>query len=122
MTIWEKAIINMQRGVNKINAVGAVLSERVKAEIAIVRLRIRIDEIHARIDELYRIIGCKIADMKARDEMPKTTELLLHEEEISSALNELVQQKKEIDDLVTEIKIEQEALKTVSKEKEDADV
>ncbi len=45
VTIWEKAVLNMQKGSRKIAAAAAVFSERVKAELTIVRLRIRIDEV-----------------------------------------------------------------------------
>jgi hypothetical protein len=119
MTIWEKAVVNVQQGVQKVNAVAAVFSERVKAEIAIVRLRIRINEIQKRIEELYQIIGRIIVDLKNRGEIPKTTEQLLKDEDIVVAMNELEDQKKEIEDLQTEIRIEQEALKPALKQKED---
>lgn len=122
MTIWEKSILNIQKGVQKIT-VFAAFSDRVKAEIAIVRLRLRINEIQTRIDDLYRIIGRKMVDLKDRGEMPKTSEQLLNEDDIFNAMNEITEQKKEIDDLLNEMKIEQEALKPAAKQqKEDSDV
>jgi hypothetical protein len=119
MTIWEKAVVNVQQGVQKVNAVAAVFSERVKAEIAIVRLRIRINEIQKRIDEHYQTIGHIIVDLKNRGEIPKTSEQLLKDEDIVAAMHELEEQKKEIEDLQNEIRIEQEALKPAPKQKED---
>lgn len=120
MNIWEKSVVNMQKGVQKINDVAVVFSDRVKAEIAIVRLRIRINEVQAQIDELYKSIGQKVVDLKNKGELPKTSEQLLNHEEIAAAMNELVQQQLEIKDLLDEMKSEQEALKPVPKQKEDA--
>jgi seryl-tRNA synthetase len=120
MTIWEKAVVNVQKGLQKINTVSAFFSERIKAEIAIVRLRIRIDEIQTQIDELYRTIGRRVVDLKNRGEIPKASEQLLRDEDIVSSMNELVEQKKEIEDLLNEIKIEQEARKPAPKQKEDS--
>jgi len=120
MTIWEKAVVNVQKGLQKINTFSAFFSERMKAEIAIVRLRIRIDEIQTQIDELYRTIGRRVVDLKNRGEIPKASEQLLRDEDIVSSMNELVEQKKEIEDLLNEIKIEQEARKPAPKQKEDS--
>ena len=110
----------MQKGLQKINTFSAFFSERMKAEIAIVRLRIRIDEIQTQIDELYRTIGRRVVDLKNRGEIPKASEQLLRDEDIVSSMNELVEQKKEIEDLLNEIKIEQEARKPAPKQKEDS--
>jgi len=120
MTIWEKAVVNVQKGLQKINTFSAFFSERMKAEIAIVRLRIRIDEIQTQIDELYRTIGRRVVDLKNRGEIPKASEQLLRDEDNVSSMNELVEQKKEIEDLLNEIKIEQEARKPAPKQKEDS--
>jgi predicted nucleic acid-binding Zn-ribbon protein len=119
MTIWEKAILNMQKGTQKVAVMAAVFSERVKAELAIVRLRIRIDEIQTRIDVLYGAIGRKVVDLKNKSEMPKTSQELLLDEEITAAMNELVQQKKEIEELKNDIKSEQDAFKPAPKQTED---
>jgi hypothetical protein len=45
MTIWEKAVLNMQRGSQRISVAAVLFSERVRVEIAVVRLRIRINEV-----------------------------------------------------------------------------
>ncbi len=120
MTIWEKSVVNMQKGVQKIVAFAAVFSERVKAEIAIVRLRIKIDDIQKDIARQYQVIGQKVVDLKNGGDIPKTTEQLLNDETISSALSELIEQKKEVEELLNEIRIEQEAFATVRKQKEDS--
>ncbi len=119
MTIWEKAILNMQRGSQKLSAAAAVFSERVKAEIAIARLRIRLDEEHARIDEQHRIIGRKIVDLHRRSELPKASEQLLKDDDIDAALTELATHEKECENLLAEIVNEQAVFKTAAQSKEE---
>lgn len=122
MTIWEKAVINIHKGIEKINAVAAVFSERMRAEISIVRLRIRVDDVQARIDEQYRTIGRKVVDLSSRDELPKTGGQLLEDAVIAAAMTDIVARKKDIEDLKKEIKSEQDAFKPVPKPREDTDV
>jgi hypothetical protein len=104
VTIWEKAVLNMQKGSRKIAVAAAVFSERVKAELTIIRLRIRIDEVQDRMDELYGIIGRKIVDLKTKETLPKTVEQLLKDENITSAMIEIANGEQEIGQLKTEIK------------------
>jgi hypothetical protein len=104
VTIWEKAVLNMQKGSRKIAVAAAVFSERVKAELTIIRLRIRIDEVQDRMDELYGIIGRKIVDLKTKETLPKTVEQLLKDENITSAMIEIANGEQEIEQLKTEIK------------------
>lgn len=122
MTIWEKSIVNIQKGVQKINVAAATFSERVKAEIAIVRLRIRVDEVHSRIDGLHRTIGRKVETLRNGEMMPKATEQLLMDEDIETSLRELGEWKKELDELKNEIKREQDAFTLVKKQAEDTPV
>ncbi|MGC1455654.1 MAG: hypothetical protein WA946_10760 [Nitrospirota bacterium] len=120
MTIWEKAILNMQRGVQRISVAAVLFSERVRVEIAIVRLRIRINEVQARINELYQIIGRKLVNLATGDALPKTSEQLVQNEDISVAMHELVDRKQEIEELNDKIRSEQNLFKTAPKRKEDA--
>jgi methyl-accepting chemotaxis protein len=117
MTIWEKAILNMQRGVQRISVAAVLFAERVRVEIAIVRLRIRINEVQARIDELYQGIGRKVVTLAMGDALPKMSEQLVQIEEISEAMHELTDRKQEIEELND--KIRSEALfKTAPKRRE----
>lgn len=119
MNIWEKSVVNMQKGAKKVAAAAAVFAERVRIELTLVRLRIRIDEVQARRDELYGTIGRKIVDLNKRDELPKTTELLLKDEDIVAAVVELADREQEIDELNNEIKNIQADFKTTAKHTED---
>jgi hypothetical protein len=119
MTIWEKAVLNAQKGVQKVSLVAAAFSERVKAEIAIVRLRIRINDIQTRIDGSYKAIGRIIVELTQSDQVPKTTEQLLKHDSIAAALADLAERRREMEDLITEMKSEQEAVKPVTEQPED---
>ena len=119
MTIWEKAVLNMQKGAQKITVAAATFSERVRAEIAIIRLRIRIDEVQSRREELERLIGRTLVELKQRDELPKSTDLLLKHETIATALNDLADRNKEMEELHQAVKNEEEAVKPATKQAED---
>ena len=122
MTIWEKAVLNMQRGSQRISVAAVLFAERVRVEIAVVRLRIRINEVQARIDELYQGIGRTLVNLANGDALPKTSEQLVQNEDISLAMHELSDRKQELDELHDKIRSEQNLFKTVPKQKEDANV
>lgn len=119
MHIWEKAVLNIQKGAKKVVAVASVFSERVKTEINIARLRIKAEEVRSRIDELHRIIGRKVEMLKRGDAMPQTSEQLLKDEDIEASLAELREQKQEFEEVQKEMQREQEAFKQLSKHTED---
>jgi alcohol dehydrogenase class IV len=119
MLIWEKAVLNIQKGARKVAAVAAVLSERVKTEINIARLRIKAEEVRSRIDELHRIIGRKVEMLKRGDAMPQTSEQLLKDEDIEASLTELGERKQEFEEVQKEMQREQEAFKSLTKHVED---
>ena len=118
MTIWEKAVLNMQRGSQRISIAAVLLADRVRAEINIVRLRIRIDEVQQRIDTLYQAIGRKVVNLTRGDALPETTEQLVRDEEIAAAMTELADHKQEIEDLRNMIVDEQASVKTARKQAE----
>ena len=118
MTIWEKAVLNMQRGSQRISIASALFADRVRVEIDVVRLRIRMDEVQERIDELYQAIGRKVVNLTRGEALPKTTEQLVQDEEISAAMSELADRKQEIEELHGKIASEQDSVKTVHKQAE----
>jgi len=120
MTIWEKAVLNIQKGVQRLSVAASAFSERVKAEISIVRLRIRIHDIQSQIDELHRTIGRTVVDTIQSDEAPKKAEQLIKDENIIAAVNELAERKKEMEELKDEMRREQDAFRPMAKNPEDA--
>ena len=119
MTIWEKAVLNIQKGVQRISLVASTFAERVSAEIAIVRLRIRISDIQAQINELHRIIGRTVVELIESNASSKTAVQMLKEVKIAEALCELSERKKEMQDLKNDIQGEQDAFKPVAQNSED---
>ncbi len=120
MTIWEKAVLNMQKGSRKIAAAAAVFSERVKAEITVIRLKIRIDEVQDRMNGLYAVIGRKVVGLKKKEALPKTAEQLVSDDDITAAMTELDGAEQEIEQLKTEIKNLAGDFGTEEKKTEDA--
>jgi predicted nucleic acid-binding Zn-ribbon protein len=119
MNIWEKVVLNMEKGTKKVAAAGATFAERVRAEVAIVRLRLRIDEVSSRIAELQRTIGRKLVDLQKTDALPKTTDQLLKDEDIVAAIVELADREEEIEELNKEIKNIQSDTKAIIRHTED---
>jgi predicted nucleic acid-binding Zn-ribbon protein len=118
MTIWEKAILNMQRGSQRISISAALFADRARVEINIVRLRIRIDEVQERIDTLHQAIGRKVVNLTRGDALPETTGQLVRDEEIAAAMTELTDRKQEIEELRDMIVSEQASVKTARKQAE----
>lgn len=118
MTIWEKVIVNIEKGSKRIMAGAALFSERVRVEIAVARLRIRMDDVKSLIREQEQIIGRKLINLKNSDELPKTTELLMTDEEIVTALAELTSRERDLEDIRNEIENEQAVFKEAHKPEE----
>jgi seryl-tRNA synthetase len=119
MTIWEKAVLNIQRGSRKVAAYAAIFAERVRAEISVVRLRIRIEEVQSRIDELYRLIGKRLLSLQKLDALPKASDQLLKDEDIAAAMVELADREQELAELNSTIKSIQSDVTTTTKHTED---
>ena len=104
--VWGKVISNMQKGSDKLMAAAAMFSERTKAELNIVRLRIRSDNVQESVNEQYRIIGHAVVELNNSGSLPKLAEQLLQDEKIAAALIEIAALEKELDRLNDEIKNE----------------
>lgn len=104
MNIWKKVVLDMEKGAKKTAAAAATFAERVRAEVHIVRLRIRMDEVQARIAMLHQTIGSKIVDLQRKNALPKATDQLLKDEDIVAVLAELVDREQEIEELKNGIK------------------
>jgi SepF-like predicted cell division protein (DUF552 family) len=119
MNIWEKVVLNMQKGSRNVAAAAATFAERVRAELAIVRLRLRVDEVSSRISELHRTVGFKLVDLQKKNNLPKTTDQLLKDEDIVAAIVELADREQEFEELNQEIKNIQTDIKTTIRDAED---
>lgn len=119
MTVFDKVLINMHKGYERLREIAAVFSERARLELNLVRMRIRIEGVQAGIDKLHRTIGRRVVDLRAQSALSKAEEHLLRDEEIVAAFAELAQMKKELEDLIAEVKREQAEFITVPKKSED---
>jgi hypothetical protein len=119
MAIWEKVVVNLETGSKKIAAAASIFAERVRVELSIVRLRIRLDEVQSRIDELHRSIGRRVVDLIDRSAIPKAGEQLAKDEDIATALSELEARNKDLEELKAEMKSEQSAYKNMPEGEEE---
>ena len=111
MTVFDTILINLHKGFEKFKYGASIFSERAKVEVNIVRIRLRIDSITARLSELHRTIGAKVVELKRKAALPKTVEQLLENDEISMALEELAKREKELEELNAQLAGERAAYK-----------
>lgn len=119
MNIWERVAMNIQKGLERVSAFAALFSERVKVELKIVRLRMRIDAVQKRIDVLHRTIGRRVLELRSSAAPPRSTEQLLKDEAISAAITEIAEREKEMEDL--NLELSREAASGVSAHKKSED-
>jgi len=114
MTVWEKSLINLQKGYGKLMSFAATVSERAKAEINIIRLRMQIDALRGTIGDYHRSIGKKLLEMKDNDALPKSFDLFFTSSEITGQLEKIDRAQKDLEILLDDLRHESDALKTMS--------
>src|SRR3989304_5897315 len=115
MTIFDKGLISLHNGYEKTREIADVFSERARSELNFIRMRIRIDGVQDGIDKLHRTIGRRVVELRAKAALSKAEEQLLRDEEIVAAFSELVRMKKELEELIAELKHEQAEFTTAPK-------
>jgi len=111
MSFWEKTLINLQKGYAKLTFFAATFSDRVRAEINIVRLKIQIDGARDKIGQQQRFIGQKLLEMKESDSLPRTMDLFFKIDEIVSAVEKIDRYQKDQEILLDDLQHEAELLK-----------
>jgi hypothetical protein len=111
MNVWETTLVNLQKGYDKLALFAAAFSERVKAEINIVRLRMQINEVQTAVREEQLNIGRKLTEMREDGSLPETMERFLGLDEIASSLEKLALHGKTLDNLIDDLDNEAGALK-----------
>jgi hypothetical protein len=114
MTVWEKTLINLQKGYGKLMSFAANASDRIKAEITIIRLRIQIDALRDTIGDHHRSIGKKLLEQKDSDTLPRSFDLFFSSSEITAYLEKIDRAQKDLEILLDDLRHESDALKTVS--------
>ena len=110
MTLFDRILINLHRGAERLKKGAALFSERLKFELSVIRMRIRIDAIRARVREQHELIGRKAADLGPADARNGSLESFFRDEEVRAALEEISALKTEIDDIVADLEREQKEL------------
>jgi hypothetical protein len=115
MTVWEKTLINLQKGHTRLLSFAAVFSERLRAEINIIRLRMQIDGVRDKINEQHRLIGQQLLLMKEGDSLPRTSELFFKNDEIAASLEKIERYHKDLEILLDDLQHEADVLKQAAK-------
>lgn len=110
MTLLDKVLINLHKGSEKLKRGAAIFSDRIKFELGIVRMRIRINTIRERINELYSQVGRRAATIQDADaeQMQAPLAHFLKSDDVAPALEEIEKLLKEIDEITAELAREQE--------------
>jgi hypothetical protein len=111
MTVWEKTLVNLQKGYAKLTFFAATFSDRVRAEINIVRLKMQINDVRNKVGEQQRFIGQKLLELRDAENLPRTLELFFKLDEISSAVEKIERYQKDQEILLDDLQQEAEALK-----------
>ncbi|MHB8843432.1 MAG: hypothetical protein ACYC7L_01675 [Nitrospirota bacterium] len=120
MTVWEKTLINLQQGHARLLSFAAIFSERLRAEINIIRIRMQIDAVRGKLNEQHRFIGQRLLSMKENDALPRTTELLFQNDEIAASLEKIERYHKDLEILLDDLQHEADVLKPSPKHEETA--
>jgi hypothetical protein len=113
MSLWEQTLINVQKGYDRLTTFAATFSERVKAEITIMRVRLQIDAARARMDEQHRVIGRVLLDLRESDNLPPSFDLFFKNSDIATALEKIGACERDLENLKDELRSEADALKAM---------
>jgi len=110
MTLLDKVLINLHKGSEKLKRGAAIFSERIKFELGVVRMRIRINTIHERINELYSLIGRRATALRDADaeQLNDSLSHFFKNDDVASALEEIEKLLKEIDEITADLAREHE--------------
>lgn len=108
MTLLDKVLINIHKGSERLRQGAEVFSERIKFEIGIVRMRIRINSIRERISELHARIGRRAAAIRELDAPHGTFDEFIKSDEVAPALEEIEKLLREIEEINADLAREQE--------------
>lgn len=119
MTVWQKALINLEKGYDKLSSFAAVFADRVKAEITIIRVRMQIDDVRDRIGEQQRLIGARLLAQRSEDALPRSFARFFQQDDIVAALERITQLEKELEMLQEELSDETAAVADASGKNEE---
>jgi len=113
MTLWEKTISNIEKGYERLTLFAALLSDRVKAEINIIRLRMQLDEVQDRIRDRQAFIGRRLLELRGRGAHIHSFDHFFQNDEIAAALEEISRLEKDVLNIQDDLRSETDVLKAV---------
>src|SRR5512139_1371543 len=119
MSFWEKTIGNVQKGHERLLSFAATFSDRLRAEINIVRLKIQIEGIKRQISDQHQIIGRKAIELKEDNNLPRTWELFFQLDDIAAAVENAERLEKEEEILLDDLQREADVLKQAPSRQEE---
>ena len=111
MSIWEKTLVNLQKGHARLMSVAATFSERVRAEVNIMRINIHLDGVRRKISDQQQLIGRRLLEMKEDDRLPRTWDLFFQLDDIAFAVEQIERYEKDEEILLDDLQHEAEVLK-----------
>jgi hypothetical protein len=113
MTLWERTITNMQNGYERLAVFAAHLSDRVKAEINIVRLRMQLDDVRDRIRDQQAFIGRRLLELRDRGGHAGSLDHFFRNDEIAAAQADISRLEKDVLNILDDLRSETDSLKAV---------
>jgi hypothetical protein len=119
MNLWETSLVNLQKGYEKLTLFAATFSDRVRAEINIVRLRMQINEVRKAVREEQLAVGRRLLEMHDDGTLPDTFERFFGNEEVAGSLEKIALHEKTLDNLIDDLESESSVLKLTRQKKDE---
>lgn len=110
MTVWEKALVNMEKGYAKLSSFAANFSVRVKSDITIIRVRMHMDDLRKEIAGEQAAIGGRLREQFQSGTLPSSFELFFKQEDVAAALDKIAKLEKDVKGLEEELNRESAAI------------
>lgn len=111
MTVWEKTLVNVQKGYDRLMVFAAVFAERTRAEINIIRIRMQIDGIQRDRAEQQQAIGRRLLELKEDGKLPRTAELFFQDHDVTDAVEKIDRLGRDLEILLDDLQMEADVLK-----------
>jgi hypothetical protein len=94
VSMLKRILDNFRDGLSRIRWFAGVFSERVRIELAVIKLMYRSDEMEKRRQELFRIIGERVYEVKGNPEKN-----IFKDKAVVDAMEDIERMEKDIQDL-----------------------
>jgi hypothetical protein len=95
---------NFSTGLTRLKWIATFVAERTKAETSVARLMYEISKLEGRMEEIYRDIGRRVSELKAKDEKDVFSDFLIQQslselKDVRETMDDYRKQAKKINDL-----------------------